>query len=178
MGASLPLALQRHPLPWIALFLATWNTVQQAGPNSNTFDTLYDRAGDTRLPPALPVFAAATIGFAGLAGGHGIPGSLPRTRRLQWLGTISDSFHLRHPTVMSIAKQALASTGPAVAAGIGARMLFLVSPPPSLSVAVASRCLIERRLGHWLHARLGRSMRRLAVDPPAPPVDAPATALR
>ena len=98
---------------------------------------------------------------------------------MQWLGTISYSFYLWHPIVMSIAKQALVRTGLAMAAGTGAQMLlFLLALPPSLAVAVASQRLIERRLGHWLHARLGRSVRQLAVDPPAPPVDAPATTLK
>ena len=179
VGASLPLVLRRHPLPWIALFLATWNAVQRASANNITFYTLYDWAGDTRLPLALLAFAAATIGFAGLAGGHGVLGWLLRTRVMQWLGTISYSFYLWHPIVMSIAKQALVRTGLAMAAGTGAQMLlFLVALPPSLAVAVASQRLIERRLGHWLHARLGRSVRQLAVDPPASPADAPATALR
>lgn len=167
-GARLPLALRRHPVAWIALFLAAWNAVQRASAENITHYTLYDWAGDSRLPLALLAFAAATIGFAGLAGGHGVLGSLLRTRLLQWLGTISYSFYLWHPIVMSMAKQALVRTGLAVAAGSGAQLLlFLVALPPSLAVAVASQRLIERRLGHWLHARFGRPVRQLAVDPPA-----------
>lgn len=167
-GARLPLALRRHPVAWIALFLAAWNAVQRASAENITHYTLYDWAGDSRLPLALLAFAAATIGFAGLAGGHGVLGSLLRTRLLQWLGTISYSFYLWHPIVMSMAKQALVRTGLAVAAGSGAQLLlFLVALPPSLAVAVASQRLIERRLGHWLHARFGRPVSQLAVDPPA-----------
>ncbi|MGI4940957.1 MAG: acyltransferase family protein, partial [Janthinobacterium lividum] len=167
-GARLPLALRRHPVAWIALFLAAWNAVQRASAENITHYTLYDWAGDSRLPLALLAFAAATIGFAGLAGGHGVLGSLLRTRLLQWLGTISYSFYLWHPIVMSMAKQALVRTGLVVAAGSGAQLLlFLVALPPSLVVAVASQRLIERRLNHWLQARFGRPVRQLAVDPPA-----------
>ena len=167
-GAWLPIALRRQPLVWLALFLGAWNAVQRASAENITHYTLYDWADDSRLPLALLAFAAATLGFAGLAGGHGVLGRLLRTQLMQWLGTISYSFYLWHPIVMSIAKQALIRTGLALAAGTSAQvLLFLVALPPSLLVAAASQRLIERRLGRWLHARLGRSVRQLAVDPPA-----------
>ncbi|MGI4955016.1 MAG: acyltransferase family protein [Janthinobacterium lividum] len=176
-GAWVPLAVRRYPVAWIALFLAAWNAVQRASPENITSYTLFDWAGDARFPLALLAFAAATIGFAGLAGGHGVLGWLLRTRLLQWLGTISYSFYLWHPIVMAVTKQELTRSGLAVAAGSGAQMLlFLVALPPSLLVAAASQRLIERQFGQWLQARSGLSTRQLAVDPPEVSAAFPASA--
>ena len=177
VDAWLPAALCRYPVAWIALFLAAWNAVQRASPENIIHYTLYDWAGDARLPLALLAFIAATIGFAGLASGYGILGRLLRTRLLQWLGTISYSFYLWHPIVMAVAKQALTRTGLVAAAGSGAQLLLLlVALPPSLVVAVASQRLIERRFGHWLHTKLGPSVRQFAVDPPDFPATRPTSA--
>lgn len=180
-GAAIPRWLARHPAAWLAVFLAAWQAVQH-GPGPLNADMLLDGSAAATLGLGLVAFVAATVGFSGLVAGHGALGLLLRSRVMQGLGTISYSFYLWHPIVMSAGKAGMLASGAAAWAGDWAQALpFALALPPSLVVAVASQRLIERRLGHWLHARTGPSPRQMAVDPPGVPAacgDAEARALR
>ena len=149
-------ALVRHPLPWLLAFLLAWHEIQMLSlPQHIIQTTLFEWARGARLPLAAFAFAAATLGFAGVAGGHGALGRWLHARPLQYMGTISYSFYLWHPIVMSGIKLAMLRTGMAAAVGHGAQALFLVlALPPAVLVAHVSQRLFERRTGIWLRARL------------------------
>ena len=146
----------RFPLLFIILFLGTWRLIQHLTlPRHIITTTLFDWAADARLPLAFLALLFASIGFAGIAAGHGSLGRFLRTRVLQYLGTISYSFYIWHPIVMSGAKIAMQRAGIVPVAGIGAQLLFFViSLPPSLLVAHGSERFLERRLAVALRRRL------------------------
>lgn len=160
----------RHPLLFILLFLGTWHLIQQLTlPQHIIATTLLDWAGDARLPLALVAFLFATIGFAGIVEGHGYFVVFLRTRMLQYLGTISYSFYIWHPIVMSGVKVALLRSGAAAAAGDGAQFLFfIVALPPSLLLAQVSERLLERRLAVALRRRLHHPPPQQPPPPPPP----------
>ena len=148
--------LVRHPLPWLLVFLLTWHEIQILSlPRHIILTTLFEWAGDARLPLAILAFIAATLAFAGTAGGQGALARLLLTRPMQYLGTVSYSLYLWHPIVMSGVKTAMLRTGLVAAAGHGAQAMFLVlALPPSLLIAHASQRILERRAGVWLRRHL------------------------
>jgi peptidoglycan/LPS O-acetylase OafA/YrhL len=148
--------LLRYPLPLLLIFLMAWHEIQILSlPNLLILTNLFEWAHDFRLPLAILAFVAATLAFGGIAAGHGLLGRFLRTPVLQYLGTISYSFYLWHPIVMSGVKIAMIHTGLAAAAGYGAQALFLVlALPPSLLLAHASQRVLERGAGIWLRHRL------------------------
>lgn len=158
-----------YPLLFILLFLGTWRFIQQLTlPQHITTTTLLDWATDARLPLAVLAFLFATLGFAGIVEGHGSFVAFLRTRPLQYLGTISYSFYIWHPIVMSGAKTALLRFGAVATAGEGAQLLFfIVALPPSLLLAHVSERLLERRLAVALRQRLYHSPPR--QPPPTTP---------
>jgi peptidoglycan/LPS O-acetylase OafA/YrhL len=169
-GVLVALGLPRAPaLRWptlfpgvmLLLFLACWRGVQELTlPRHIVQTTLLDWAQDARLPLAVLAFGFAVLGFRGLVDGHGALVRLLRTRPLLYLGTISYSFYLWHPIVMSVVKAGLLRSGAAAAAGPWAQALFfLVALPPALAVSHVSQRVLER----WLAARLRR---RLHHPPP------------
>ena len=149
-------ALARAPLVWLVIFLASWREIQMLTlPRHIIMTTFLDWAGDVRLPLAMLGFVAATLAFAGIAAGHGALGRFLCVRPMQYMGTISYSFYLWHPIIMSGVKLIMRHYGLAGAAGSGAQALFLVlALPPSLLVAHVSQELFERRAGSWLRRRL------------------------
>lgn len=153
-GALLRLA--RHPLPLLALFLLCWRAIQSlSAPDRLIATTVIEWAGDWRLPLALLGFLAAALGFRGIVAGHGVLGTLLRSRPLHYLGTISYSFYLWHPVVMSGVKTILLRAGVLQASGVWAQALFLViALPPSLVASHASQRVLERRFAAWVRRRL------------------------
>ena len=149
-------SLARAPLVWLVIFLVSWHEIQMLTlPRHIIMTTLFAWAGDFRLPLAVLGFMAATLAFAGIAASHGILGRFLGTRPMQYMGTISYSFYLWHPIVMSGVKLTMKHSGLAGAAGGGAQALFLVlALPPSLLAAHASQSLFERKAGSWLRRRL------------------------
>jgi peptidoglycan/LPS O-acetylase OafA/YrhL len=148
--------LIRFPGVWLLAFLCAWRAIQLCSlPRDFTVVPLFDWADDRRLPLALLAFVAATLGFAGLAAGHGLLGRLLRGRVLQYLGTISFSFYLWHIVVMAGVKMTMLHSGLAARAGGAAQLVFLLVALP-LSVLVADLCqrVLERRTGLWLRRRL------------------------
>ena len=149
-------ALARYPLAWLLVFLAAWHEIQVLTLPLRTIQTtLFQWAGDARLPLALLGFVAATLAFAGITNGRGGLGRLLQTSPLQYMGTISYSFYLWHPIVMSGVKMAMIHSGLARASGDGAQAAFLVlAVAPSILVAHASQGVLERGAGVWLRRRL------------------------
>lgn len=147
----------RQPLLFIVLFLGTWRLIQQLTlPRHIIMTTLLEWAADARLPLALLAFVFGVIGFAGIVDGHGGLGRVLRTPPLQYLGTISYSFYLWHPIVMSGVKTVMLRSGAASAAEEWAQfLLFAVALLPSLLVSHVSERVLERRLAvslrQWLH---------------------------
>jgi len=158
--------LTRHPLPLVLLFLLCWRMVQELSlPVHIINTTMLDWAADARLPLAALGIAAATLGFAGIVEGHGAFGRVLRSRPFQYLGTISYSFYLWHPIVMSGVKTALLHAGIPQAAGMWAQLVFfVVALPPALAVSDASQRILERRLAVWLRRRLHHPP---PIQPPA-----------
>ena len=165
-GAAARIA--RHPIPLVLLFLACWRMVQELSlPDHIAQTTMLDWSTDARLPFALVALAAATLGFAGITRGHGALGHVLRWNPLQYLGTISYSFYLWHPIVMSGAKTALLHAGIPQAAGIWSQTVLLaVTLPPAIAVSHASQRVLERRLTGWLRRRLRHAPSFIAVPPP------------
>lgn len=166
-----PLAfLSRYPLPLLIAFVLAWRGIQELSlPVHISYTTLFDWMQDWRLPLAVFAFAAATLGFAGLAAGEGILGRALCAPALQFMGTISYSFYLWHPIVMSVLKQGMIRGGLATAAGPGAQLLFLViTLPPSILVAWASQLLLERGASAWVRRRLHHraSLQPALASPP------------
>lgn len=153
---GLVLRLTRHPLPLLLLFLLCWRMVQSLSAPHHIIDTtLFQWAGDARLPLALLAFTAAGLGFRGIVAGHGALGVLLRSRPLHYLGTISYSLYLWHPIVMSGIKAILLRGHVLQASGVWAQTLFfLVALPPSLAVAHASQRVLEQRFAAWMRRRL------------------------
>jgi len=148
--------LAQYPVPWLLSFLILWRAIQVLSlPREFTETTLFGWALDVRLPLALLAFIAATLGFAGLAAGHGGLGRLLRTRLFQYFGTISYSFYLWHIIVVAVVASALRNTGLLDRAGDAVRaLLFIAALPPSVIVAHASQRVLERGAGVWLRRRL------------------------
>ena len=166
------LHLTRYPLPLLALFLLCWRTIQYLGaPNRFIDTTMIEWAGDWRMPLALLGFLAASLGFRGIVAGHGRLGILLRSRPLLYLGTISYSFYLWHPVVMSGIKTILMHAHVLQASGMWAQTLFfIVALPPALAVSHLSERLLERRFSAWMRRRLHHTapMQPPAIDPTPP----------
>ncbi|MBO0710788.1 MAG: acyltransferase [Acetobacteraceae bacterium] len=168
-----PLArLSRYPVALLIVFLLAWREIQELSLPAHIIDTtMFQWMTDWRLPLEFIAFAAATLGFAGLAAGEGCVGRLLCTRAIQFMGTISYSFYLWSPIVMSILKQGMLRSGLAVAAGPAAQVLFLaLSLPPSILISWASQRLLERGAGAWVRQRLHHrpSLGPVATPPPGP----------
>ncbi len=148
--------LIRYPIPLLLLFLCAWREVQVLSrPVPLTMSTMFEWAHDIRLPLAILAFAAATLGFAGLAAGRGWLGRFLTLPVMQYLGTISYSFYLWHPIVMAGVKRAMYVSGVVRAAGPAAQLaFFLLALPPSLLAAHYSQLILERSAGQWLRRRL------------------------
>ena len=166
--------LTRHPLLLILLFLVCWRMIQELSLPSHINDTtMLDWAADMRLPLAALAFVSATLGFAGIVGGHGMFGHALRSRPFQYLGTISYSFYLWHPIVMSGVKTALLHAGIPQAAGMWAQVVFfVVALLPALMVSDASQRVLERRVAVWLRRRLNHPppTQPPAIDPSPRPI--------
>jgi len=164
--------LAGHPLPLILLFLLCWRTIQELSlPKHIIETTMLDWSHDARLPLAILAFVLAALGFAGIVDGHGRFGRTLRSRPLQYLGTISYSFYLWHPIVMSGVKLLLLRAGVPQVAGIWTQLVFFIAAlPPTLMVSDVSQRILERRLGvllrRWLHHP--PPMQPAALDPPPP----------
>lgn len=148
--------LTHYPLPLILLFLLCWRMVQELSlPSHIIHTTMLDWSADARLPLALLAIMSAMLGFAGIVRGHGLFGRVLCLRPFQYLGTISYSFYLWHPIVMSGVKAALLHAGIPQAAGIWAQLVFFIAAlPPALAISHASQRILERglavRLRRWL----------------------------
>ena len=160
------LRLARHPVALLLLFLLCWRTIQGlSAPNRLIATTMVEWADDWRLPLALLGFLAAALGFRGIVAGYGVLGTLLRSRPLHYLGTVSYSFYLWHPVVMSGVKTILLRAGTLQASGAWAQTLFLLAAlPPSLMVSHVSQRVLERRFAVWLRRRLHHTP---PMQPPA-----------
>jgi peptidoglycan/LPS O-acetylase OafA/YrhL len=148
-------ALSHWPILFLILFLVAWRYIEELSlPQHIDTTTLFEWVGDWRLPLAVLAFGLATVVFAGIVAGTGVFGRFLSTGTLQYLGTISYSFYLWHPIVMSGIKEAMIRTGIAASAGHGAQaLLFALALPPSLIVSHFSQRVFERstsiRLRKW-----------------------------
>jgi len=160
--------MARHPFPLILLFLLCWRTIRSLSlPDTIIATTMIDWSADWRLPLALLGFLSVALGFRGIVAGYGASGVFLRSRPLQYLGTISYSFYLWHPIVMSGIKTALLHAGIFQASGMWAQSVFLiVSLPPSLVVSHISYRVLERRSAAWMRRRLHHPP---PMQPPASP---------
>jgi peptidoglycan/LPS O-acetylase OafA/YrhL len=167
-------ALSHWPMLFLLLFLVAWRSIEELSlPQHLETTTLFEWAGDWRLPLAVLAFGMATVAFAGIVAGTGVFGGFLRTRFLQYLGTISYSFYLWHPIVMGGLKMAMLRTGMAASAGHGAQALyFALGLLPSLIVSHFSQRLFERSAAMWLRkwrnpASIQRASFAIRTDPSA-----------
>ncbi len=154
----------------VALFLLCWyGTTQLQGSDPLRPIVL----GPAFLPfetwlGSLPLMALGalfgTLALAGISAGRGMLSRFLTSRAMLWLGTISYSFYLWHPLIVSGAKRALVLAGLVDRLGPATQLvLFVVALPPSLLIAAASQHYIEGRFTRWL--------RSLGPRKPAGPVD-------
>jgi peptidoglycan/LPS O-acetylase OafA/YrhL len=164
--------LVRYPFLWVMIFLLLWHEIQVlSDPIHIALTNTLQWAEDGRLPLGVLAFVAATFGFAGIARGHGPFGSMLRTPLFQYLGTISYSFYLWHPLVMSSVKTVMKVSGLATASGEGAQFMFLIlTLPPSIAIAHVSQRILERNAGLWLRRRMHHSvpLQTAALESPQP----------
>ncbi|CAN5153813.1 acyltransferase [soil metagenome] len=167
-------ALIRHPGWFLLAFLLLWQTIQVLTLPHHIIDTtLYEWMLDERFPVALLAFAAATIGFAGLVEGQGLLGRFLRLPPLQFMGTISYSFYLWHPIIMSGIKAAMVRFGLVDFVGLYAQLTFFaLALPPALLISMASQRILERNVGLWLRRRMHHSapLQTAAIAAQAGPV--------
>ncbi len=103
------------------------------------------------LPLAIASAACGALALLGIVEQRGMLSRVLRTAPMQWLGTISYSFYLWHPVVMSMTKQILRASGAVAYAGHASQLLFaVISLPPALIVAHISQQQIEVRLTRYL----------------------------
>ncbi len=148
--------LARYPVLFLMTFLLLWRLIDDLSLPQFIIDTnLIELAGDRRGPLVILAFIAATIGFAGIAAESGISGKVLRSAPMQFMGTISYSFYLWHPIIMSVIKQVMVHSGVVELAGPSSQLLFFVlSLPPSLLIGWLSQRVLERGVGTWLRHRL------------------------
>jgi len=147
--------LTNRPILMSAIFLLAWRAIQGLTPVDITRTTLFEWAGDRRLPLAVIALIAATCGFAGVVRGVGPLGRLLRRPVLQYLGTISYSFYLWHPIAMACIKYEMGRSGLTAAVGWNAQLVFFVlALPPSLVAAHISQRVLEHAVGVRLRRRL------------------------
>ncbi len=160
------LRLTRHPLPLLVLFLLCWRGIRSlSNPDRIIATTMIEWAGDWRLPLGLLSFVLVALAFRGMVAGQGMLGAFLRSRPLRYLGTVSYSFYLWHPVVMSGIKTALLHAQILQASGQWAQALFFaVALPPSLAVAHVSERVLERRFAAWMRRRLHHTA---PMQPPA-----------
>ena len=130
-----------------------------------------DRDADAaveRLELALgaAAFVSVTICFWGIVNGHGGLSRMLLTRPMQFMGTISYSFYLWHPIVMSSVKAGMRHYGVVARAGEWSQLSFLVlSLPPAVLLGWLSQRVLERQAGIWLrhllHHRLSFQAREV-----------------
>ncbi len=148
-------ALARYPMPFLLAFLLLWRAVEDISPQPLIETTLIELAQDWRGPLVALAFLAVTIGFAGIAAENGVSGRMLRTPAMQFMGTISYSFYLWHPIIMSIIKQEMQRSGLVGVVGPASQIVFLVlSLPPSLVIGWLSQRILERTVGNWLRRRV------------------------
>src|SRR6202012_3266803 len=98
---------------------------------------------------------AATLSRAGILAGRGLLSVGLRSAPLQFMGSISYSFYLWHPIVMSMVKHAMYVTHVVDRAGPWAQAAFFVlALPPSLLLAWISQITLEKHVTTWLRKRL------------------------
>jgi peptidoglycan/LPS O-acetylase OafA/YrhL len=148
--------LARYPVLFLVTFLLLWRLIDDLSLPQFIIDTnLFELAGDRRGPLVILAFIAATIGFAGIAAESGVSGKVLRSAPMQFMGTISYSFYLWHPIIMSMIKQAMLRSGAVELAGPSSQLLFFaLSWPPSLLIGWLSQRVLERGVGTWLRHRL------------------------
>jgi peptidoglycan/LPS O-acetylase OafA/YrhL len=162
-GMAAAVTLARHPgwakyarAPgiWLLLFLAAWETVCQSNGGELISVRLIDLSPVSVLIAAGAV-VAATLSLAGVLAGQGLLSVGLRSAPLQFMGSISYSFYLWHPIVMSIVKHFMYVTHIVDRAGpFSQAAFFALALPPSLILAWISQITLEKRVTTWLRRRL------------------------
>jgi len=145
-----------NPFPFLVIFLLLWRGIDDLCQPKDLIDTtLVELVQDWRGPLLVLAFVSMTIAFSGIVAEKGIFSKMLRTSAMQLMGTISYSFYLWHPIVMSFIKQEMLNSGLVEIAGRTSQLLFFVfSLPPSLIVAWFSQRILERKVGGWLRRKL------------------------
>ncbi|HEX8445339.1 MAG TPA: acyltransferase [Sphingomonas sp.] len=142
-------ALVAFLLCWRGAAWMEWRTME----DSNLLGIFYVSGAAWVASAPLMILGGlfGTLALIGIHEGRGLLARILATRPLLWLGTVSYSFYLWHPTVLAVVKR-----GPGMArlldqAGPAAQLvLFLLALPVVLVVSWASQRLIEVRLTRWL----------------------------
>lgn len=166
--------------PGLALlaFLGVWEFACEAvggslmeAPLSRVFE------GPPLFAIALGVCSGAAL-FTGLLTGKGGLCSVLRRPAVQFLGTVSYSFYLWHPLIMSVTKSMMYHLHAERYLGSSSQLCFFAfALPPALFVSWLSAETLERRVTPWLRRRLEgrfaktRDVTPVTVDPSGlPPV--------
>jgi peptidoglycan/LPS O-acetylase OafA/YrhL len=158
-GRSSLIALwARFPFINLVIFMLGWRLIDL------TVDSRLTHVSPLFMPlsewvwyiPALCVAGAfGGITLLGIYRGHGVLSQVLRSKLMFWLGTISYSFYLWHPIMLSITKRAFLKTGVTEMVGNNAQLaFFIIALPPSLIVAHFSQVVLEKQFTRWLR-RLG-----------------------
>ncbi len=158
--------LGRHPAVWLLAFLACWQEIQEQLDPLQLIETPMLRWSGVELALGAAAFVSVTICFWGIVNGQGGLSRMLLTRPMQFMGTISYSFYLWHPIVMSSVKAGMRHYGVVARAGEWSQLSFFVlSLPPALLLSWASQRVLERQAGIWLrhllHHRLSFQAREV-----------------
>ena len=159
-------AARRHPTLWLLLFLACWQETQELLTPRQLIETPVFDWTMPQLALGGLAFVSITIFFSGIVNGDGGLSKLLLTRPMQFMGTISYSFYLWHPIVMSSVKAGMRHSGLVERISDWSQVSFFVlSLVPALAISMVSQRLLERQTGIWLrhvlHHRLSFQAREV-----------------
>jgi peptidoglycan/LPS O-acetylase OafA/YrhL len=132
----------------LAAFLLSWRTVKWLSAETLIEHmTILSWVADARIWLAGAAYISAGIFFFTMLHDNGIFGRLMKSRPLQYLGSISYSLYLWHPTIMYVTKRFTAYyVLPVIGPEWGKTVLLILSLPVAIAVSHASFIYLERRL--------------------------------
>ncbi len=143
----------RFPTPALIICLSAWRLtdVDMAQPSSQLIHWI----GDSRIAFGLVALLAGSYLICAVINGEGMFGKLLNTSFFRNLGTISYSFYLWHPIVVTVAKRLVILEVAPRWGGVAGALVFVVGATiGSFAISWLSWSLCENRFPKWFKARM------------------------